>query len=109
MSPNSRYLHAALPLGLAAAVLALAGCGAVTTTRTEFPSNLRNADGTPIHVEDVRGIVDDENLTNSEKRDALVALGLEDDVLVDALLTLPPPTSDEDETGDEEPTIIDLG
>lgn len=62
----------------------IAGCGVPTTTF--YPNALTDEQGNPILLEDVEEIVNDDELTESEKRDALRDLGIEDEKLIDALL-----------------------
>jgi hypothetical protein len=64
----------------------LAGCGSGATTT--FPNQLLDADGQPIVLDDVETIVNDTDLTDDEKRQQLRELGIEDEELIDALLTL---------------------
>lgn len=70
---------------LAASTAVSAGCGFAPR---EFSNQVRDADGRPILLEDVAAIVDDADLSDDQKRDALRALGVEDETLIDALLTL---------------------
>ncbi len=83
--PTGRSVGVMALVGL----VVLAGCGVISASRTNYATTLTSTDGSPIHVEDVREIVDDNLLTDDEKRGALVDLGIEDDDLIDALLTLP--------------------
>lgn len=62
------------------------GCGVVVPA--DFANRLIGADGELIVAEDVDAIVADPNLTDEEKRDALRDLGVEDEELINALLTL---------------------
>jgi hypothetical protein len=62
-----------------------AGCG---VPPAEFPHSVIGVDGEPILLDDIEAIVNDADLTDEEKRDELRALGLEDEKLIDALLTL---------------------
>ena len=75
------------PRSLASFVLAAMLCGC-TATITTFPNQLRDDSGRPILLDEVEMIVNDDDLTDDEKRDALRDLGLEDEELIDALLTL---------------------
>jgi hypothetical protein len=74
---------------LAGALATLVGCGVLSARKTDFDAALETADGRSIFVEDVRAIVDDETLSNLDKGFALQDLGIEDDDLIQALLTLP--------------------
>lgn len=67
-------------------LLANAECGTVVTTG--YPDRLLGADGQIIVLEDVGEIVDNANLDDDEKREELRDLGIEDEKLIEALLTL---------------------
>ena len=73
-------------MALGMAGLLCAGCG--TTVSTDFPNRLIGADGQTIVLEDVEVIVEDGGLSDDEKRAQLRDLGIEDEVLIEALLTL---------------------
>jgi hypothetical protein len=62
----------------------LGGCG--TVPQTDFAHALRSADGEVILFDQVRAILNDDALDAEQKREALRALGLEDERLIDALL-----------------------
>ena len=64
----------------------VAGCG--SGAQTIFPNQLLDADGQPIVLDDVETIVNDSDLTDDEKRQQLRELGIEDEEVIDALLTL---------------------
>jgi len=64
----------------------LAGCG--SGAPTTFPHQLVGANGQPIVLDDVESIVNDTSLSEDEKREQLRELGIEDEELIDALLTL---------------------
>jgi hypothetical protein len=64
----------------------LSGCG--TTAVTDFPRQLVGADGTQITLEQIEEIVNNADLDETAKREAIRALGIEDEKLIDALLTL---------------------
>jgi hypothetical protein len=66
------------------AAMILLGCGAAAIT--EFPDALTAPDGQPILLDDVDAILDDDNLSDAEKREQLRELGIEDEKLIDALL-----------------------
>ncbi len=72
-------------IGWVIAAAGLAGCGSVAT---RFPQQLVNSDGQPILLDDVRDIVEDDGLSDDEKRGQIRDLGIEDEELIDALLTL---------------------
>ncbi len=61
---------------------------ACRSTVTTFPNQLRDASGNAILLDDVEAIVNDAELTEDEKREQLRELGIEDEELIDALLTL---------------------
>ena len=63
-----------------------AGCGSVPTTL--FASRLLDGDGNPIVLENVLDIVGDDGLSEEEQREALRHLGIDDEKLIDGLLTL---------------------
>jgi hypothetical protein len=69
-------------------VTALLGCGCGAGVSADFANRLIGADGELIAAEEVDAIVADPNLTDDEKRDALRDLGVEDEELINALLTL---------------------
>ncbi len=64
----------------------LAGCGSAAPTT--FPNQLVGAEGQNIVLDDVETIVNDTDLSEDEKRQQLRELGMEDEQLIDALLTL---------------------
>jgi hypothetical protein len=69
-------------LGLFAGLVVLNGCA------PPFDDVLVNDDGEQIRVEGVGKILDDDTLTEEEKRDALERYGITDEALIDALLQL---------------------
>jgi len=71
-------------LGLVLSVVAGCGSGAPAT----FPHQLLAADGHAILLDDVKVIVNNNDLTDDDKRAQLRELGIEDEELIDALLTL---------------------
>ena len=62
------------------------GCGVLSTARTVFPEQVTDAADNPLYLEPVRNIVDDPDLSDDEKADALRELGLEDEELIDVLV-----------------------
>jgi hypothetical protein len=70
-------------------LVGLTGCGVLAARRTDFPAAAETETGNQFFVEDIRAIVNDPQLTEIEKREALAELGIEDDDLISALLTLP--------------------
>ena len=74
---------------IAAGMLAMVvGCGSQIAMQAEFEYALRDPDGNVLVLDDLREIAVDEDLTEDEKRAAFQALGIEDEDLIDALLTL---------------------
>lgn len=73
-----------------AALAASATCliGACGNPPGIFANQIIGADGRPIHLEQIEAIVDDSALTADQRRDALRNLGIHDEKLIDALLTL---------------------
>jgi len=72
-----------------AALVLLCGCGILATQRTSFPNAVANDQGVAFFVEDIEAIINDAALTDADRRDALRNLGIEDDDLITALLSLP--------------------
>lgn len=64
----------------------LAGCG--SGAPTTFTNQLLDTEGQSIVLDDIETIVNDTDLTDDEKRTQLRELGIEDEELIDALLTL---------------------
>lgn len=75
-----------LPAALICVAVLTTGCG--TSVVPDFPLQLMGADGTRITLEEVEEIVNDPDLTDEGKREALRTLGIGDEKLIDALLTL---------------------
>jgi hypothetical protein len=71
-------------LGLAA--LLCSHCG--TDISAESPNRLYGAEGQSFVLEDIGAIVNDRHLTDDQKRSQLRDLGIEDEDLIEALLTL---------------------
>ena len=93
---------------LVAAVALTSGC----FERTIFPAQPLSADGEFLFVEDIQDVLDDPNMTPEQQGDALRALGIESQSLIDALVedglntsAATPPTDegegDEGDGGDE--------
>lgn len=61
-------------------------CGSMATT--SFSNKLLNPTGQPILLDDITLITQDSSLTDEEKRAQLRILGILDEKLIDALLTL---------------------
>jgi hypothetical protein len=68
------------------AVLFCGGCGNSITA--EFPNRVVGADGQHLILEDIEAIVRDPDLNEDQKRSQLRDLGLEDEELIEALLSL---------------------
>ncbi len=62
------------------------GCGAVNPAG--FPNQVVGAEGRPLVLDEIEAIVQDNALTDEEKREELRGLGLEDEKLIEALLSL---------------------
>ena len=71
-------------LGLAA--LLCSRCG--TDITADYPNRLYGAEGQSIFLDDIEAIVNDQHLTDDQKRSQLRDLGIEDEELIEALLTL---------------------
>lgn len=69
-----------------ALLAAAGGCGTLSTARTLFPEHVIDAAGSPLYLEDLRAIVDDADLLDDEKADALRELGLENEEIIDAII-----------------------
>ena len=67
-----------------AAVLAVSGCG--VGARTDFPAALRDSNDNVILFDDVLDVLNNNDLSDEEKRDGLRALGIEDEKLIEALI-----------------------
>jgi hypothetical protein len=71
--------------GAFSVLAALASCGAPPAI--DYPNVIRTPEGRPIVLENISAIVDDPDLSDDEKREALRELGIEDEELIDAFLT----------------------
>jgi hypothetical protein len=71
---------------LLAASATISGCG--FTVPTTYPKSVIGADGRPIIFDDISKIINDLDLSDDQKRQALRDLGLQDEILIDALLGL---------------------
>jgi len=69
-------------------LLLVSGWGCGIAVSPNFPNQLVGADGAPLVLDDLEAIVGDPDLNDEEKREALRALGLEDEKLIEALLDL---------------------
>jgi len=61
------------------------GC---TSGFIDYPNRLVGADGQSFTLDDLEAIAADTELSEAEKREAFRALGIEDEMLIDALLAL---------------------
>jgi len=75
-------------IGLLGGLLACAGCGTFTARPTELANPETGDNGEPLDLDAIRDITTDTNLTDPEKRDALRDMGILDEDLVDALITI---------------------
>ena len=64
----------------------LAGCG--SGVPTTFTNQLLDTEGQSIYMDDIEAIVSNPDLNDDEKRTQLRELGIEDEELIDILLTL---------------------
>jgi len=87
MKANS-WLRGLACLAVLASLFAPTGCGVLAAGRTDFPAQAEGTDGQDLFVEDVEAIVYDPQLSTDEQREALRELGIEDEDLLDVLLTL---------------------
>jgi len=71
---------------LSVAVLLLGGCGVVNIERTIFPTQITDADGNPIFVQDIQAITQNPDLTTDDMTTALRGLGIESDELIQAII-----------------------
>ncbi|MEE9293415.1 MAG: hypothetical protein V3W34_00415 [Phycisphaerae bacterium] len=103
MTVNGRLLCMCCGLSM---VLAGVGCGLVEIERTIFPEQATNADGALLFIEDLQDVTEDANLLSDTMEDALSALGIESEDLVEAIVedgldapTPSSPTPDDDNDG----------
>lgn len=86
---SARTIQRRLVTGCLAGMLAgVAGCGTLTARRVDFPTAETGEEGQVYVLDDLRDIATDPDLTEDEKREAFRDLGIEDEDLIDALLTL---------------------
>jgi hypothetical protein len=83
-----RWSHATLCGVLVLACWLVGACGTELGTRATYPAAYRAPDGTPITLEQIEDIVQENLFTDEEKREALRDLGFEDEDFIDLLLTL---------------------
>ncbi|HRX85296.1 MAG TPA: hypothetical protein P5572_09790 [Phycisphaerae bacterium] len=79
-----------IQLWLAALIIApaLGGCGVFSARNPDFRNAETGEDGQIYVLDDLEAIANDTTLTDDEKRQAFRDLGIEDEDLIDALLTL---------------------
>ena len=67
---------------------ALVGCGTWSGLGADegFPNSLRDLSGEDIHIATLQAIVNDDDLDDAEKREALEELGIEDEDVQDYIL-----------------------
>jgi hypothetical protein len=63
----------------------LPGCG---NSPEIYPTQILQPDGSPLYVEDVQAIINDDTLTDEEKAQQIRDLGIEDEELIRAILGL---------------------
>lgn len=69
-------------------LMLLGGCGVFTARKPDFENAETGDDGQIYVLDDLEEIANDPDLTEDEKREAFRDLGIEDEDLIDALLTL---------------------
>jgi len=77
-----------LLLGLTVLLSVSAGCEVFTSRLLDFPNAETGEEGQIYLLDDLRDIATDPDMTEEEKREAYAALGIEDEDLLAALLTL---------------------
>jgi hypothetical protein len=86
---TQRCCHSVL-VAVVGSILALGGCDVLTFDLTDFPNAESGDEGQIWVLDDLREIANDPDLTEEEKREAYAQLGIEDEDLIAALLTLAP-------------------
>ena len=71
---------------MAAAIMAMAGCGALPGAAGVCPDRLVDPDGNTLFLDDLQAITEDDSLSDQQKRDRFIELGVEDPDLIDALI-----------------------
>ena len=87
MKPRS-WIGSLAGLIAGAALVSQTGCGVLAARQTEFANQAETTTGRKLFVEDIEEIVNDPDLSAEEKEQALRDLGIEDEDLIGALLTL---------------------
>ncbi len=85
----SNRLLSMILTGIIAASPFLAGCEVLTYRMPDFPNAETGEDGQIYVLDDLRDIANDPDLTLEEKQEAFRELGIEDQDMINALLTLP--------------------
>ena len=80
------WLARALFIVVFVLLFASAGCEVLTYERTDFPNAMVGADGQDIVLDDIMEIVNDPDLDDDAKRQALHDLGLEDEDLLETFV-----------------------
>ena len=81
--------HKAPALLLVASIAVIGGCGVLTARQTDFPNAETGVDGQVLILDELRDIVNDPDLDDVQKRQALRDMGIEDVDLIEVILTLP--------------------
>jgi len=82
-----RFARTASWSGLALwAAMSIIGCGYAPTA--DFPNRLIGGDGQRLTLEDLEAVANDPTLTDDQRRERFRELGIEDERLIDVLLTL---------------------
>ena len=71
---------------VALAAFAIGGCGAVSVT--DYPARLVGADGQEFFLDDIEEIAGHPSMTDDQKREQFRELGIRDEELIEALLSL---------------------
>lgn len=74
-----------------AMIFSVTGCGVLAASKTDFANQAETPSGRQLFVEDIEEVVFSDLLDADQKREALRNLGIEDEDLIEALLTLPNP------------------
>lgn len=81
--------HGLLELGavtLAVLAVIVSGCGLLTIERTLFPTQVFDAAGNPLHIQDLQEITQNVDLDRDQMIQALRELGLENEELIQAIV-----------------------
>jgi len=77
-----------IPVNLVAGAALIGGCGVLSARNPDFKNAETGEDGQIYVLDDLEDIANDPDLTDDEKREAFRDLGIEDEDLITALLTL---------------------